>query len=114
MGFLGEEYEEQENSQVNEDIQEIEDNPNAPNAEENGKKQLCESLKKIAGNLLSIAKKMETENMMKNEIQSRMEHEMANLSKAMDMMKSQFSIGQNSIFRLFIYENIKDNISLML
>ena len=94
MGFLGEEYEEQENSQVNEDIQEIEDNPNAPNAEENGKKQLCESLKKIAGNLLSIAKKMETENMMNNEIQSRMEHEMANLSKAMDMMKSQFSIGK--------------------
>ena len=93
MGFLGEEYEEQESSQVNEDIEGIEDNPNVSNAGENGKKKFCQNLKKIAGNLLSIAKKMETENMMKNEIQSRMEHEMANLSKALDMVNEyQFSI----------------------
>ena len=93
MGFLGEEYEEQESSQVNEDIEGIEDNPNVSNAGENGKKKICQNLKKIAGNLLSIAKKMETENMMKHEIQSRMEHEMANLSKALDMVnESQFSI----------------------
>ena len=106
MGFLGGEYEEQEND--NKDIEDVEDNPeievdtevhnasNIPNnqgdveAKENKKKKICESLKKINefnDNLQSIANDIETTNVINDDIESRISHEFANLSSVMDMVK---------------------------
>ena len=103
MGFLGGEYEEQEND--NKNIQEIEGNPeieddsevqNAQDnqdveAKENEKKKLCESLKKIADNLLLIAKDLEMKNVISDDIKLRLDNESANFNNARDMAEvSQF------------------------
>ena len=76
MGFLGEEYEDDEN------IPEIQEEPEIPITGENEKKKLCDNLKKIANSILSIAKELETNDASKVDIQSRMDKEIANLSNA--------------------------------
>ena len=76
MGFLGEEYEDNEN------IQEIQEEPEIHVTGENAKKKLCENLKKIANSILSIEKELETNDASKVDIQSRMDKEIANLSNA--------------------------------
>ena len=80
MGFLGEEYEDDEN------IPEMQEDPEIHITGENEKKKLCENLKKIANSILSIAKELETNDASKADIQSRMVKEIANLSNAMLML----------------------------
>ena len=76
MGFLGEEYEDDEN------IPEIQEDPEIHITGENEKKKLCDNLKKIGNSILSIAKELETDDASKVDIKSRMDKEIANLSNA--------------------------------
>ena len=76
MGFLGEEYEDDEN------IPEMQEDPEIHITGENEKKKLCDKLKKIANSILSIAKELETNAASKVDIQSRMVKEIANLTNA--------------------------------
>ncbi len=80
MGFLGEEYEDDEN------IQEMQEDPEIHITGENEKKKLCDNLKKIGNSIISIAKELETNTASKVDIQSRMVKEIGNLSNAILML----------------------------
>ena len=80
MGFLGEEYEDDEN------IPEIQEDPEIHITGENEKKKLCDNLKKIGNSIISIAKELETNTASKVDIQSRMVKEIGNLSNAILML----------------------------
>ena len=80
MGFLGEEYEDDEN------IPEMQEDPEIHITGENEKKKLCDNLKKIGNSIISIAKELETNTASKVDIQSRMVKEIGNLSNAILML----------------------------
>lgn len=88
MGFFSEEYEEQKNLQDNEDIQEIGEDSEVHNTGDNEKNEFYENIMKIADNLVKIAKESKTKNVSKNELQSRMAQEIANLISAKEMVNS--------------------------
>ena len=88
MGFFSEEYEEQKNLQDNEDIQEIGEDSEVHNTGDNEKNEFYENIMKIADNLVKLAKESKTKNVSKNELQSRMVQEIANLISAKEMVNS--------------------------
>ena len=88
MGFFSEEYEEQKNLQDNENIQEIGEDSEVHNTGDNEKNEFYENIMKIADNLVKIAKESKTKNVSKNELQSRMAQEIANLISAKEMVNS--------------------------
>ena len=88
MGFFSEEYEEQKNLQDNEDIQEIGEDSEVHNTGDNEKNEFYENIMKIADNLVKLAKESKTKNVSKNELQSRMVQEIANLISAEEMVNS--------------------------
>ena len=88
MGFFSEEYEEQKNLQDNEDIQEIGEDSEVHNTGDNEKNEFYENIMKIADNLVKLAKESKTKNVSKNELQSRMAQEIANLFSAKEMVNS--------------------------
>ena len=88
MGFFSEEYEEQKNLQDNGDIQEIGEDSEVHNTGDNEKNEFYENIMKIADNLVKIAKESKTKNVSKNELQSRMAQEIANLISAKEMVNS--------------------------
>ena len=88
MGFFSEEYEEQKNLQDNEDIQEIGEDSEVHNTGDNEKNEFYENIMKIADNLVKLAKESKTKNVSKNELQSRMAQEIANLISAKEMVNS--------------------------
>ena len=88
MGFFSEEYEEQKNLQDNEDIQEIGEDSEVHNTGDNEKNEFYENIMKIADNLVKLAKESITKNVSKNELQSRMAQEIANLISAKEMVNS--------------------------
>ena len=88
MGFFSEEYEEQKNLQDNEDIQEIGEDSEVHNTGNNKKNEFYENIMKIADNLVKLAKESKTKNVSKNELQSRMAQEIANLISAKEMVNS--------------------------
>ena len=88
MGFFSEEYEEQKNLQENEDIQEIGEDSEVHNTGDNEKNEFYENIMKIADNLVKLAKESKTKNVSKNELQSRMAQEIANLISAKEMVNS--------------------------
>ena len=88
MGFFSEEYEEQKNLQDNEDIQEIGEDSEVHNTGDNEKNEFYENIMKIADNLVKLAKESKTKNVSKNELQSRMAQEIANLISVKEMVNS--------------------------
>ena len=88
MGFFSEEYEEQKNLQDNEDIQEIGEDSEVHNTGDNEKNEFYENIMKIADNLVKLAKESKTKNVSKNELQSRMAQEIANLISAKELVNS--------------------------
>ena len=88
MGFFSEEYEEQKNLQDNEDIQEIGEDSEVHNTGDIEKNEFYENIMKIADNLVKLAKESKTKNVSKNELQSRMAQEIANLISAKEMVNS--------------------------
>ena len=88
MGFFSEEYEEQKNLQDNEDIQEIGEDSEVHNTGDNEKNEFYENIMKIADNLVKLDKESKTKNVSKNELQSRMAQEIANLISAKEMVNS--------------------------
>lgn len=88
MGFFSKEYEEQKNLQDNEDIQEIGEDSEVHNTGDNEKNEFYENIMKIADNLVKLAKESKTKNVSKNELQSRMAQEIANLISAKEMVNS--------------------------
>ena len=88
MGFFSEEYEEQKNLQDNEDIQEIGEDSEVHNTGDNEKNEFYENIMKIADNLVKLARESKTKNVSKNELQSRMAQEIANLISAKEMVNS--------------------------
>ena len=88
MGLFSEEYEEQKNLQDNEDIQEIGEDSEVHNTGDNEKNEFYENIMKIADNLVKLAKESKTKNVSKNELQSRMAQEIANLISAKEMVNS--------------------------
>jgi hypothetical protein len=88
MGFFSEEYEEQKNLQDNEDIQEIGEDSEVHNTGDNEKNEFYENIMKIADNLVKLAKESKTKNVSKNELQSRMAQEIANLISTKEMVNS--------------------------
>ena len=88
MGFFSEEYEDQKNLQDNEDIQEIGEDSEVHNTGDNEKNEFYENIMKIADNLVKLAKESKTKNVSKNELQSRMAQEIANLISAKEMVNS--------------------------
>ena len=88
MGFFSEKYEEQKNLQDNEDIQEIGEDSEVHNTGDNEKNEFYENIMKIADNLVKLAKESKTKNVSKNELQSRMAQEIANLISAKEMVNS--------------------------
>ena len=88
MGFFSEEYEEQKNLQGNEDIQEIGEDSEVHNTGDNEKNEFYENIMKIVDNLVKLAKESKTKNVSKNELQSRMAQEIANLISAKEMVNS--------------------------
>ena len=88
MGFFSEEYEEQKNLQGNEDIQEIGEDSEVHNTGDNEKNEFYENIMKIVDNLVKLAKESKTKNVSKNEVQSRMAQEIANLISAKEMVNS--------------------------
>ena len=88
MGFFSEEYEEQKNLQDNEDIQEIGEDSEVHNTGDNEKNEFYEDIMKIADNLVKLARESKTKNVSKNELQSRMAQEIANLISAKEMVNS--------------------------
>ena len=88
MGFFSEEYEEQKNLQDNEDIQEIGEDSEVHNTGDNEKNEFYENIMKIADNLVKLAKESKAKNVSKNELQSRMAQEIANLISAKEMVNS--------------------------
>ena len=88
MGFFSEEYEDQKNLQDNEDIQEIGEDSEVHNTGDNEKNEFYEDIMKIADNLVKLAKESKTKNVSKNELQSRMAQEIANLISAKEMVNS--------------------------
>ena len=86
MGFFSEEYEDQKNLQDNEDIQEIGEDSEVHNTGDNEKNEFYENIMKIADNLVKLAKESKTKNVSKNELQSRMAQEIANLISAKEMV----------------------------
>ena len=88
MGFFSEEYEEQKNLQDNGDIQEIGEDSEVHNTGDNEKNEFYENIMKIADNLVKLAKESKTKNVSKNELQSRMAQEIANLISAKEMVNS--------------------------
>ena len=88
MGFFSEEYEDQKNLQDNEDIQEIGEDSEVHNTGDNEKNEFYEDIMKIADNLVKLARESKTKNVSKNELQSRMAQEIANLISAKEMVNS--------------------------
>ena len=74
--------------QDNEDIQEIGEDSEVHNTGDNEKNEFYENIMKIADNLVKLAKESKTKNVSKNEPQSRMAQEIANLISAKEMVNS--------------------------
>ena len=74
--------------QDNEDIQEIGEDSEVHNTGDNEKNEFYENIMKIADNLVKLAKESKTKNVSKNELQSRMAQEIANLISAKEMVNS--------------------------
>ena len=88
MSNFSKEYKKKKYLQDNEDIQEIGEDSEVHNTGDNEKNEFYENIMKIADNLVKLAKESKTKNVSKNEPQSRMAQEIANLISAKEMVNS--------------------------